>query len=49
MTANRLTEDENTRVLVIEAGGEGNDVRERIDIPAQAYLDGKERDAPLLV
>lgn len=41
ITANRLTEDENTRVLVIEAGGNGDDVRERIDIPAQAYLDGK--------
>ncbi|TIC45875.1 alcohol oxidase [Wallemia mellicola] len=40
ITANRLTEDENTRVLVIEAGGNGDDVRERIDIPAQAYLDG---------
>ncbi|EOR03672.1 hypothetical protein J056_003129 [Wallemia ichthyophaga EXF-994] len=40
VTANRLTEDENTRVLVIEAGGQGDDVRDRIDIPAEAYLNG---------
>lgn len=40
VVANRLTEDENVKVLVIEAGAEGNDVRDRIDIPAQSYLNG---------
>lgn len=38
--ASRLTEDANTSVLVIEAGLTGDDVRERIDVPVDAYFNG---------
>ncbi|KAG8951897.1 hypothetical protein FRC04_005589 [Tulasnella sp. 424] len=38
--ASRLTEDANTSVLVIEAGLTGDDVRERIDVPIEAYFNG---------
>ncbi|KAH8918550.1 GMC oxidoreductase [Atractiella rhizophila] len=36
----RLSEDADRSVLVIEAGGNGDDVRERIDHPGMAYYDG---------
>jgi choline dehydrogenase len=35
--ANRLSEDANTSVLVLEAGGTGDDVSASIDIPADTY------------
>ncbi|KAJ5760369.1 hypothetical protein N7520_007525 [Penicillium odoratum] len=35
----RLSEDTNHTVLVLEAGGNGDDYRERIDTPAYSYFD----------
>ncbi|KAJ6024089.1 hypothetical protein N7540_004886 [Penicillium herquei] len=35
----RLAEDTNHTVLVLEAGGNGDDYRERIDTPAYSYFD----------
>ncbi|KAK1216812.1 hypothetical protein PQX77_020545 [Marasmius sp. AFHP31] len=41
--ASRLSEDSNTTVLVIEAGGDGKDVQEKISTPAFTYLNSVTR------
>ncbi|TRM70218.1 GMC oxidoreductase [Schizophyllum amplum] len=38
--ASRLSEDSNTTVLVLEAGGTGDDVADRINTPAYTYSNG---------
>ncbi|RJE24530.1 Dehydrogenase [Aspergillus sclerotialis] len=39
VVGSRLAEDTNHTVLVLEAGGNGDDYRERIDTPAYSYFD----------
>lgn len=46
VVANRLSEWDNQTVLVIEAGGDAQDVLDRVSVPGYAYHQGLSSDTP---